>query len=453
MNHFPPTRFAWAALGLLTTLVAVGCSGNLPTEPAAEAPVQPGEAPTSRTIAPSPATEPPTVPPTGLSEEVSVPVSPVECMTPDLSVIGYVPDVPPPDILTADNRPDGLRFITAGWGTDWTRHTIPYDEILSGGPPRDGIPSIDHPQFITPEQAADWLADTEPVIALIIGTDARAYPLQILTWHEIVNDTVCGVPVAVTFCPLCNSALAFHREVEGQIVQFGTSGLLRYSDLIMYDRASETLWQQFTGAGIVGQYAGYQLTFIPASIISFADFHTAYPNGIVLSRQTGYSRAYGANPYANYDSSTHPFLFTGALDERLPAMMRIVGVWIDGEAVAYPYTVLSDRRVVNDTVNGQDIAVFYTFGTNSALGAERIAAAEDVGAAGVFDPNLDGRQLTFSWDGERIVDDQTGSVWSITGQAISGSLEGAQLVPLVHSDHFWFAWAAFYPETRIYEGE
>ena len=152
--------------------------------------------------------------------------------------------------------------------------------------------------FIT-QQSADWLADNEPVVALEINGHARAYPLQILMWHEIANDTVLRCPtVAVTFCPLCNSAIVFDSRVGDEVYDFGVSGLLINSDLVMYDRTTESLWQQFTGEGIVGDHAGDQLSFIPSSLISFADFKELYPDGIVLSRETGYMRQYGTNPYA-----------------------------------------------------------------------------------------------------------------------------------------------------------
>ncbi|HEC24342.1 MAG TPA: DUF3179 domain-containing protein, partial [Chloroflexi bacterium] len=351
------------------------------------------------------------------------------------------------------DRPPQLRSITASWGTNWERHTVDYSEIISGGPPRDGIPSIDDPQFVSFEEAAEWLADSEPVIALEINGDARAYPLQILIWHEIVNDVVGDVPVAVTFCPLCNSAVVFDRRLDDMVLEFGTSGLLRNSDLVMYDRTTESLWQQLTGEAIVGDLVGKRLTFIPASLISFAAFREAYPDGVVLSKETGFRRAYGQNPYAGYDQSDRPFLFRGELDDRLPAMMRVVAVSLDGVDIAYPYSVLAERGVVNDTVGEREIVVFYVSGTNSALGASIIAEAEDIGATGVFDRDLDGQVLTFRVEEGRIVDEETGSVWNIAGQAVEGPLAGAQLTRIISADHFWFAWAAFRPDTLIYEPE
>lgn len=358
---------------------------------------------------------------------------------------------------TATAEPDSVErpsWASANWKTNFARHSVPFDEIMSGGVGRDGIPSIDAPEFISNTEAQEWLADNEPVIALELDGDARAYPLQILTWHEIVNDTVGNVPVAVTFCPLCNSAIVFDRRVAGEVYEFGVSGLLRNSDLVMYDRTSESLWQQFTGEAIIGDLTGTQLTFLPSSLISFADFQAAYPEGQVLSQDTGFNRRYGVNPYTNYDANGGtPFLFDGEIDERLPAMERVVAVTLtdaDGTTVdiAYPLRSLAEAGVINDTEH--NLVVFHLPGTSSALGATQIAEGADVGATGVFDPRLDDQTLTFRREGATIVDEQTGSTWNILGEAISGELAGRQLTPIIHGNHFWFAWAAFHPDTLVH---
>jgi hypothetical protein len=363
-------------------------------------------------------------------------------------------------VMLRDDRSENLRLATAGWNTNWERHAVEYQEFLSGGPPRDGIRSIDDPAFIPIEDASVWLAGNEPVIALEINGDARAYPLQILIWHEIVNDVVGEVPVIVTFCPLCNSALVFDRRLNGETYEFGTSGLLRNSDLVMYDRTTESLWQQFTGEGIVGDLVGQQLTFLASSLVSFADFRDAFPEGMVQSQATGFDRAYGINPYAGYDTYDSPLSQGGNIallkqeeDRRLPAAERVVTVSSAdvGVDVAYPLSILSELVVINDQLGDQDIAVFFSEGTSSALGAELIAIGEDVGATGVFDPNLDEQKLTFSQIEGVIVDDQTSSIWNVLGQAIEGPLVGKSLEPIVHGDHFWFSWAAFKPDTVIYQ--
>lgn len=336
--------------------------------------------------------------------------------------------------------------------TDFSRHSVPYSEILSGGPPKDGIPSIDAPNFQSTREADEWLEDREPVVFVQVGDDARAYPIQILIWHEIVNDTVGGEPLLVTFCPLCNTAIAFKRTFDGQVLDFGTTGRLRYSNLIMYDRQTETWWQQATGEAIAGEHTGAQLEFYPASMISWADFKALYPNGKVLSRDTGFSRDYGRNPYFGYDDINQtPFLFNGATPTQLPPMARVLTVDLNGEAVAYPYDALSEVSVINDTVGGEEIVVFWTEGAASALDASSIPEGRDVGSAVAYSRLLDGQPLDFEFKDGKILDTQTGSEWNIFGFAIAGELSGKQLSPVVSINHFWFSWAAFKPETRVYQ--
>ena len=356
-----------------------------------------------------------------------------------------------PDFLPDEPPPSGAeRQFT----TDFSKHTIPYSDILSGGPPKDGIPAIDNPIFISVDEADQFLDDLEPVIFLKIGEEARAYPLQILTWHEIVNDVVGGNPVTVTFCPLCNTAIAFDRNFDGQVLDFGTTGRLRFSNLIMYDRQSETWWQQATGEGIAGEYTGQQLTFLPASIIGWGEFKGNFPEGQVLSRETGFQRDYGRNPYAGYDNiNNSPFLFRGPETPGvLPAMARVLTVELNSDAVAYPYEVLQEQGAINDTLAESEIVIFWQPGTASALDASRIAEGQDVGAGVSFSREVDGQILTFSYDGEKITDDQTDSEWDVFGRAVSGELAGTQLEPIVSVNHFWFSWAAFKPETRVYQG-
>jgi hypothetical protein len=346
----------------------------------------------------------------------------------------------------------GLAFSTRGWKTDFSKASIPLSEIQSGGPPRDGIPPIDEPKFITPTEAGDWLKDQEPVIAFALTDDARAYPLQILIWHEIVDDEVGGVPVAITFCPLCNTAIAFDRRVDGQTLRFGTSGNLRRSDLVMWsDDPGETWWQQITGDALVGDLVGRHLTPLPAEIVSFADFRAAYPEGRILSRDTGHPRGYGTNPYVGYDNiNSSPFLYTGPRDGRLAPMERVVTVELGSEAAAYPFSRLAQVRVVNDVVGGTPLVVFHHGGTVSALDGPVIAASRDVGAAAVLDRGVEGSVLTFSWGSGGYIDDQTSSTWDILGRATAGPLAGHRLRPLISANHFWFAWSVFKPETRIW---
>ncbi len=335
--------------------------------------------------------------------------------------------------------------------TDASKALVPLDEIISGGPPPDGIPAIDRPAFVSPAEAAGWLTPQEPVLAVEIGGDARAYPLQILMWHEIVNDTVGGRPVAVTYCPLCNSGLAFDRVVDGTPFDFGTSGKLYKSDLVMYDRQTHSLWAQMEGRAIVGERAGSRLARIPANTIAFAEWRAAHPRGKVLSRETGHRRAYGANPYTSYDQPTlQPFLFDGRPDPRRPPKERVVGLTLGGQPRAYPWPVLEQARVVHDQVGGERVVIFYQPGTLSALDGSRIAESRAIGATAAFSPVLDGRALTFEPAHDGFRDRETGSLWNLLGHAAKGPLAGKRLRPVPHVDAFWFAWAAFNPTTTIH---
>jgi len=346
-------------------------------------------------------------------------------------------------------------FPTSYWEeTNFCKHSVDYSSIQSGGPPPDGIPPIDDPSFVEISSADEWLEDREPVISFEVGDDARAYPLQILTWHEIVNDEVGGEPVVVTFCPLCNTALVFERPtVDGETLTFGTSGNLRNSDLVMYDRQTESWWQQFSGEAIVGDLTGQQLKFLPTAIISWEDFKDNHPDGMVLSKDTGYNRRYGSNPYVGYDNiDSSPFLFRGDTDDRLKPMARVLGVVDDqGEGKSYSYQLLSQEKVIQDTFNDTPIVVFWKEGTASALDSSSIPEGEDVGATGVFESVVDGQILTFEAnDDGTFTDQETGSTWTITGQAVEGPMEGEQLTSVPHHDTFWFAWAAFQgPETLV----
>src|SRR5438552_4540072 len=208
------------------------------------------------------------------------------------------------------NASDVPGFSTAGWKTDFARHCVPLSEITSGGPPRDGIPPLDRPTFDEAALADTWLEPQEPVIVVAEANEARAYPLQILIWHEIVNDTLAGRPVVVTFCPLCNTSLVYDRRVGGRELNFGTTGDLRYSDLVMWDRQTESWWQQATGEAIVGELTATRLERVPSAVFSYEQFKLAYPGGAVLSRdgataetraKTGQGRRYGQNPYVGYD--------------------------------------------------------------------------------------------------------------------------------------------------------
>ena len=365
-----------------------------------------------------------------------VPPSPQNSETPTL-----LPDEPPPARAESEFK------------TDFSKHSVPYSEILSGGPPKDGIPALKDPKFVSVSEADAWLKPVEPVILVQVEEDARAYPIQILIWHEITNDIVGGEPLLVTFCPLCNTAIAFKRTVNGQVLDFGTTGHLRYSNLIMYDHQTETWWQQATGEAIAGELTGMQLEFYPAAIISWKEFKSSFPQGKVLSRETGYPRDYGHNPYIGYDDVNNPpFLYQGpATPDQLPPVARVLTIDLNGEAVAYPYGTLEKIGAINDTVGRKAVVVFWQAGTASPLDSGTTASGRDVGTAAAFSRMVDGQVLTFVTDDGLLMDKETNSVWNVLGAATSGPLVGTQLTQVISINHFWFSWAAFKPETRIYQ--
>lgn len=348
-----------------------------------------------------------------------------------------------------DAPPEGR--ITRGWGTDFSKHSVPYDEIFSGGVPPDGIPPIDNPQYHDVSDPPSWTKDAEPVVVVEINGDARAFPLSIMIWHEIVNDVIGGVPVSVTYCPLCNTAITFDRRIDGGALDFGTSGNLRNSDLVMYDRQTQSWWQQITGEAIVGTLTGTKLDFIPSQLVSWSDFRESFPEGKLLSRDTGNARNYNAAPYTGYDELDNvPFLFTGQFDDRLVPMERIIGLSVGDTSVAYPFGGFDNVGVVNDSIEGTEIVVFYSDGALSAFSTGSEHA--EVGSSGVFDPILNGEKLTFAIKSDAIIDEGSGSTWNILGEAIDGPLAGEKLASVVHANHFWFAWAAFNPDTEVRGG-
>jgi hypothetical protein len=347
---------------------------------------------------------------------------------------------------------NGRESKLRGWRTNTAKRTVELHELEPGGPGKDGIPAIDRPVFVKSRSAQEWLGPNEPVISLVIDNQSRAYPLQILMWHEIVNDKVAGVPVAVTFCPLCYSANVFDRRVRGRSYSLGVSGMLRHSDMVMYDRETESLWQQVTGEAIVGDMVGSQLKRIPAQIVSFEQFRSAYKRGLVLSRETGFQRNYGQNPYVGYDDiSNRPFKYRGKKDGRLMPMEKVVAVSIGDSNKAYPYSITQRLNVINDKIADVPLAVFHADGAVSALDKGRISSSRRVGSTGVFDRRVDGRILRFRYSDGRFYDEQTASAWDITGRAVQGPLEGKKLTRLVHGDYFAFAWLVFKPETEIYQ--
>ena len=274
---------------------------------------------------------------------------------------------------------------------DFSKSSVGVEEIMSGGPPRDGIPPIDNPKFV---KAADHqLPATEPVIGVHLNGEFRAYPLRVLTWHEIVNDEINGMPITVTYCPLCNAAIVFDRRLDGQVLDFGTTGKLRNSDLVMYDRQTESFWQQAIGEGIMGVHTGKELKILPARLESWENFlERSDETALVLVPNNPGMRRYGENPYVGYDSRARPYgFFLGEMPEGINPMVRVVV--INGEAWSLP--LIRSQGSVNA---GDGLKISWTAGQNSALDNGIIANSRDVGNIVVRQNNADvAYDITFAF--------------------------------------------------------
>ena len=231
----------------------------------------------------------------------------------------------------------------------------------------------------------------------------------------------------------------------------GVSGLLRNSDLVMWDDNSVSLWQQVTGEAIVGDSAGQRLTPLSTAIVSFGDFAASFPDGLSLSQNTGFGIAYGANPYRGYSSSAIPFLYDGDIDDRYAALSRVVGVTTGGEAKAYPFEEIETVGVVNDVVGSVPIVVFWGGGTLDALDSDTVAHGRVVGSGIAYMSTVGGQVLTFTKIGNVWSDVETGSTWSLLGEATDGPLAGERLTIAPHRNEFWFAWGAFFPDGDVFE--
>jgi hypothetical protein len=282
-------------------------------------------------------------------------------------------------------------------GFDVSNATVPKREILSGGPGRDGIPSIDKPDFIQPSDANFMLPD-DLVVSMTVGDKTRAYPLRILVWHEIVNDELAGQAIAVTYCPLCGTAMVFNRQVGNRTLTFGVSGLLHNSDVLMYDRQTDSLWSQLAMKAVSGPLVNSELEWLASEHLTWASWKAKYPHGEVLSTQTGAQRDYSGSAYVSYEQSPDTMFPVPKHRNDLPKKDWVVGILVDGIARAYPLKSLPPGQTVRDEINSGALEI--TFHPASQLTEVR-------------------------------------------------QVESGQLLPSVKV--YWFAWQAFYPQTEVWK--
>ena len=357
-----------------------------------------------------------------------------------LSVIIVIPTIntnPTSITITAGGNTNSAASATA---EEKEKSIVPLDQIVSGGPPPDGIPSIDNPKFISVQEASKFLEDSELVLGLNINGDIRAYPLQILVWHEIVNDEIGSIPVAVTYCPLCFTNQVFNRTIDDrkEVVEFGTSGKLYNSNLVMYDRTSKSLWSQAMAEGIVGKYAGTKLERVPFDVAYWKEWKQLYPDSKILSRDTGSNRPYGVDPYGDYYTNSDVLFPISNRDDRFGLKEIVVGFENKGQYKAYKLQEIEDNKVINDQVNGKSITLFSSY-------PFMIRA---------YDPIAEGQTLEFTYNpkSKNFLDEQTGSEWNFEGMAINGQMKGKQLTRLPYDEGFWFEWIAFHAKTGLYPG-
>jgi hypothetical protein len=299
--------------------------------------------------------------------------------------------------LTKEEQELGIKITEDG-----TKYLVHPDDILPGGPQKGGIgvdrgiPAINRPKFVSIEEADKWIEDNELVLALIYKNTTRVYPLQILVWHEIVNDVVADDPLLISYCPLCGSGIAYERTINGEIYEFGTSGKLYNSDLVMYDSKTDTFWTQIGGLAIIGPLTGTKLVPVSIDTTTWGEWKTAYPSSEVLSQDTGFSRDYGRDPYGNYYYEDYLLFPVEEKDERIHPKTVIFGIEVNGKFKAYKEDDLKELKEISDEIN--DVKI-------------------------------------------RITRDDAGIVKAIditTGKEI------------IKERDFWFAWYAFHPETELY---
>ena len=337
---------------------------------------------------------------------------------------------------------------------DLSLHSVPLNEVyfdtfdggsvpLSDSTPElrerllDVIPPIDRPVY-GDVSAGDWLDESDLVLGYVSGGQAYAYPFKILNFHEIVNDDLDGLPVLISYCPLCRSAIVYDRRVGGDVLSFGNTSALYESDLVMVDRSTGSYWWQVAGTAIVGPLTGARLEPLPSTVATWADWASQYPETLVLTRDTGHTRPYERDAFADYaeilDSGRFAFpVGEAARDARLPPSALVVGVVLAEVARAYPVDIMTDP--INDTVGGEPIVIFPT----------------DGGAA-VFSAVVDGETLEFQNRDDDLVDAETGSIWTPSGVAVSGTYKGTALRPIASRTTFWFAFVGAFPDVQIHTG-
>ncbi|MDW7693388.1 DUF3179 domain-containing (seleno)protein [Flammeovirgaceae bacterium SG7u.111] len=342
------------------------------------------------------------------------------------------------------------------WETNFNKLTVPITDFKAYLP-KNAISPIYNSDFWNQRQAEGVYSPDEPMLVVTEGHIEKAYPVSVLIYHNIINDGVGRKNVAVTFCPLSGSIAVYNRKVvhndKTQVLSFGTTGVLRYANMVMYDHETETWWQQLDGDAVAGEFAGAKMEIVPFKILSYKRYYELYPYGLVMANNIDETVRYGTNPYYRYDDikKPKPFLYSGLVNDRLPAMQRVLSIQSMGEYFIYPLSYVSVAGVLNDTPNDNFVVIFYEDNVLSPLDEEYIKDSKDIGTAVVFSSMVEGKRLTFKKENGKFIDDQTGSVWDITGKCDKGEYKGKQLKLMPYGLHFSFSPLLIRPQSRIFE--
>jgi hypothetical protein len=308
---------------------------------------------------------------------------------------------------------------------------------LSTGAPKDAIPALTNPKFI-PASKAEYLKDSDIVLGVSFNKQKKAYPLRIMVWHEIVNDNIGNKPILITYCPLCGTGIGYERVIKGKVYEFGVSGKLYNSDLVMYDRITNSLWSEILGEAIAGELTGTKLIHFPLMQTTWQNWKNLHPDSLVLSKDTGYARDYANLPYQGYEESERIMFPVGHTDTRFSPKERVLGLSFQGVHKAYPFSKLAKAKVINDKIEKEPILILFDNQSETAL---------------IYKRKVGGVELRFTLakeEGFFVTDDKTGSLWNIQGKAVQGKMKEKKLEPIPAFYAYWFAWVAFYPETLVY---
>ncbi|MFA6130755.1 MAG: DUF3179 domain-containing protein [Patescibacteria group bacterium] len=315
-------------------------------------------------------------------------------------------------------------------------YLIPPEDIYDYGQSAEDLPALTDPLFVSVDEADAYLAEEVSGIDVEVGGVHRFYSYQILNWHEVVNDTFGDEKFLVTLCPLCRSAVVYDRSVDGIDLTFNSDGRVYNNNVLLRDAETDSLWLQLRGLAVSGEKIGTQLSIYPSVTMTWAEWKEAYPNGEVLSNETGYVRDYARHPYANYDTAETIYFPLNHEDNIVAKKWLLTGYVNERETIAFVNTIMKGFVVSNETVGGKPIVAFSNADGNQIH---------------VFDASVNGETLTFAYDFEtkKITDTKTNSVWSLEGLATSGSLRGTQLVLLPTQEAFWMCWVSQYPKTLV----